>query len=207
MTDGLDLTQAAALGSATVHEAAGRVGALRADMLPAAHAVSAAGPAFTVQCPSGDNLWLHRAIAAASPGDVLVVATGDDRARWGYWGEIMSVAARERGLAGLVLEGGSRDHGELAHVGFPVWSLGRCITGTVKDPDRDGGALCGPIRVGDVSVRPGDLIVADVDGVVVIERAGASDVIAAAARRRIDETRIIAELVAGRTTLDLLGLQ
>lgn len=202
----VDYQAAAGLGSATVHEAAGRVGALRADLLPVAASMSAAGPAFTVQCLDGDNLWLHRAIYAASPGDVIVAGVGDDAPRWGYWGEIMSVAARERRLAGLVLEGGSRDHAELAAVGFPVWSLGRCIRGTVKDPTRVGGSLAHPITIGDVVIRPGDLIVADFDGVVAIEGAGASEVLVAAEQRRVKEAGVMAALVTGRTTLELFDL-
>jgi 4-hydroxy-4-methyl-2-oxoglutarate aldolase len=120
----------------------------------------------------------------------------------------MSVAARERGLAGLVLEGGSRDHAELAAVGLPVWSLGRCIRGTVKDPSRPGGSLGHPITIGDVVIRPGDLIVADLDGVVAIDRAGACDVLVAAEQRRVREAGVMAALIAGRTTLDdLFDLQ
>jgi 4-hydroxy-4-methyl-2-oxoglutarate aldolase len=203
----VDYRRAADLGSATVHEAAGRVGALRPDLLPAADAMRAAGPAFTVQCLDGDNLWLHRAIYAASPGDVIVAAIGDAVPRWGYWGEIMSVAASERGLAGLVLEGGSRDHAELASVGFPVWSLGRCIRGTVKDPQRPGGAIDVAINIGDVPIRPGDLIVADRDGVVAIDGADAIDVIVAAQARRVKEAGLMAALVDGQTTLELLDLR
>src|SRR2546426_12794749 len=105
----VDFGAALALGSATLHEAAGRRGALRPLILPVAPGMRVAGPAFTVQSPPGDNLWLHRGIYAAAPGDVLVVATGDSAPRWGYWGEIMTVAAMARGLVGLVLQGGSRD--------------------------------------------------------------------------------------------------
>ena len=202
----VDYEVAASLGSATIHEAAGRTGALRADLLPANHQGSAAGPAFTVNCPDGDNLWLHRAIYAAAPGDVLVVATGDVVPRWGYWGEIMSVAARERRLGALVLEGGSRDHGELAHVGFPIWSIGRCIRGTVKDHDREGGSLGEPIQIGDVTIAHGDLVVADIDGVVVVEAARAATVVSAGEDRRVKEAGVLAQLVGGRSTLELFDL-
>lgn len=203
----VDYLLAGSLGSATIHEAAGRTGALRPDLLPAGHQVSVAGPAFTVQCPDGDNLWLHRAIYAATPGDVIVAATGDEAPRWGYWGEIMSVAARERGLAALVLEGGSRDHGELAHLGFPVWSLGRCIRGTVKDAGRDGGALGIPIRIGDISIAPGDLVVADFDGVAVVESSQAPHVVPAGESRRVKEAEAIAQLISGRSSLEIFSLQ
>ena len=202
----VDYELATSLGSATIHEAAGRTGALRADLLPANHPWSAAGPAFTVNCPCGDNLWLHRAIYEAAPGDVLVVATGDVVPRWGYWGEILSVAARERRLGALVLEGGSRDHGELARVGFPVWSIGRCVRGTIKDDGREGGSLREPIQIGDVTISHGDLVVADFDGVVVVEAARAATVVRAGEDRRTKEAGVMAQLAEGRSTLELFDL-
>jgi 4-hydroxy-4-methyl-2-oxoglutarate aldolase len=165
-----------------------------------------AGPAFTVRCPPGDNLWIHRAIYAASPGDVLVVATGDSTAQWGYWGEIMTVAAQQAGIAGLVLQGGTRDHHALTELALPIHSLGACIRGTVKDKALDHGRLGEPIRLDDVTIQAGDLVVADTDGVVAIAHDTIDDVINLS-HQRIDEERdAIAALRTGATTLDLYGL-
>jgi 4-hydroxy-4-methyl-2-oxoglutarate aldolase len=201
------LERAARLGSATIHEAAGRIGALPAMIRPVDPSWRIAGPARTVICPSGDNLAIHHAIYAARPGDVLVVATGDDIAKWGYWGEIMSHAARVRGLAGLVLQGGSRDHAMLPTVGFPVFSLGPCIRGTIKDPANPTAAGIGvTVRIGDIEIEPGDLIVGDIDGVAAIPAALAQDVITHGIRREQHESDVIAQLHSGATTLDIYDL-
>ena len=200
------LTDALALGTATLHEAAGRLGALPATLRPVAPAMCVAGPAFTVRCPPGDNLWIHRAIYAASPGDVLVVATGDSTAQWGYWGEIMTVAAQQAGIAGLVLQGGTRDHHALTELALPIHSLGACIRGTVKDKALDHGRLGEPIQLDDVTIQAGDLVVADTDGVVAIAHDTIDDVINLS-HQRIDEERdAIAALRTGATTLDLYDL-
>ena len=201
------LARAAALGSATLHEAAGRIGALPASIHPVDPSWRIAGPARTVSGASGDNLAIHHAIAVAGSGDVLVVATGDDAARWGYWGEVMSRAAQGRRLTGLVLQGGSRDHSALPAVGFPVFSLGPCIRGTLKcqpDAARRLGVL---VRIGDVDVADGDLVVGDIDGVVVIPAAEAEAVVDAGARREEHEVDVMRRLDAGETTVDIYGLQ
>ncbi|QSE86634.1 4-carboxy-4-hydroxy-2-oxoadipate aldolase/oxaloacetate decarboxylase [Rhodococcus koreensis] len=189
--------------AATVHEAAGRVGALPARLRPA-YAAAVYGPAFPVLCPGGDNLWLHRAVAEAAPGDVLVVQTTSTD-EYGYWGEILSEAARARGLSGLVLDGGVRDLGALERVGFPVFSSSICIKGTVKDPDGSG-RLGGPIRIGDVRIERGDLIVGDEDGVVVIPQHRWPEVLESSREREDKEARIIAEIRSGASTLDLYSL-
>ena len=205
--DRITVTRAAALGSATLHEAAGRVGALPAGIQAAVAGMTLAGPAFTVRCPPGDNLWIHRALVAASPGDVLVVETGEGEALYGYWGEIMSEAAKVVQLAGLVLQGGSRDHGALGVVGFPVFSFGPCIRGTIKDKARDHGRLGAPVTLGDITVNPGDLVVGDVDGVVVLAAIDVESVVAAGIEREAKERDTIDRLRAGATTLDLYDLQ
>ena len=202
----MDLDTARDLGSATLHEAAGRTGDLPPAILAVDPTMRTAGSAFTVRSPPGDNLWLHRAIYAAAPGDVLGVATGDTAPEWGYWGEIMSEAARARHLAGLVLEGGSRDSDLLATIGFPVFSLGRCIRGTGKDATSTIGALGAPVTIGRVGVAPGDLVVGDRDGVVVVGADAADAVVAAGAARTAKEHDIVARLRAGERTLDLYDL-
>jgi 4-hydroxy-4-methyl-2-oxoglutarate aldolase len=200
------LADALALGTATLHEAAGRLGALPATLRPVAPAMRVAGPAFTVRCPPGDNLWIHRAIYAASPGDVLIVATGDSTAQWGYWGEIMTVAAQQAGIAGLVLEGGTRDHHALTELALPIHSLGPCIRGTVKDKALDHGRLGEPIQLDDVTIQAGDLVVADTDGVVAIAHDTIDDVINRSHQRVDKERDAIAALRTGATTLDLYDL-
>lgn len=199
------LERAASLGSATVHEAAGRIGVLPPAIRPVDPSWRIAGPARTVATDSGDNLAIHHAIYQAEPGEILVVMTGDETARWGYWGEIMSHAASARGLAGLVLQGGSRDHARLPSVGFPVFSLGPCIRGTVKDAA--GAGVAAPIRLGDVDIVQGDLIVGDVDGIVAVPNALAGDAVARGVEREQREGDVIALLHSGSTTLDIYGLR
>jgi 4-hydroxy-4-methyl-2-oxoglutarate aldolase len=194
----------ARLSAATVHEAYGIRGALPSTLKPVQSAFSVCGPAFTVDCPPGDNLWLHRAIYAAAPGDVLVADTrGHTEA--GYWGEILSQAAMARGLSGLVITGGVRDTQEIAALGFPVFTANVCIRGTGKDPAGDG-HLNEPLRIGHVDVSPGDTVVGDADGVVVV-RADDVAAVAEAARARVAKERdIIKRLRDGESTLGIFGL-
>jgi 4-hydroxy-4-methyl-2-oxoglutarate aldolase len=197
--------RAARLGASTVHEAAGRIGALPSSITALYRDQPAvAGPAATVLCPDGDNLWLHRAIYTAAPGDVLVVevGTGED---FGYWGEIMATAAQERGIAGLVIAGCVRDAVQMQRLGFPVFSTGTCIRGTVKDPRRPG-AIGGRLRLGDVMVGPGDLVVGDADGVVVVPADSAEAAVSEGEARERKEAGVMDQLRAGATTLELFGL-
>jgi 4-hydroxy-4-methyl-2-oxoglutarate aldolase len=190
--------------AATLHEAAGRIGALPSVVKPAFPGARTAGPAYPVGCPAGDNLWIHRAVLAASPGDVLVVSTGG-AAEFGYWGEILSTAAVARGLAGLVIDGGVRDQEALGSLGFPVFSAGLCIRGTAKEP-RSTGSLGTPVRIGEVTIGQGDLVVGDADGVVVIPAADTARVLHAAAAREAAEAGLMRQIRDGETTIDLLGL-
>jgi 4-hydroxy-4-methyl-2-oxoglutarate aldolase len=199
------VTRAGRLGASTLHEAAGRIG----DLPSAITALyreqpAAAGPAATVLCPVGDNLWLHRAIYAAAPGEVLVVEVGAGE-DFGYWGEIMATAARQRGIAGLVISGCVRDVAQLRQLDFPVFSTGTCIRGTVKDPSRPG-AIGGRLRLGDVLVAPGDLVVGDADGVVVVPADQAEATVVAGEARERKEAEVMARLRAGATTLEIFGL-
>lgn len=191
-------------GSATLHEAGGRIGALPSRLRAAYPGARLAGRALPVLAPVGDNLWIQRAIYQAAPGDVLVVAiTAPDE--FGYWGEILSEAALARGLAGLVIDGGVRDTGELAKVGFPVFSSAVCIRGTLKDPASPG-VIGQPVTLGGVAVSNGDLVVADVDGVVAIPAGRIDEVLAASEARVAKEADIIAKLRAGASSLDLYAL-
>jgi 4-hydroxy-4-methyl-2-oxoglutarate aldolase len=191
------------LGSATLHEAAGRIGALPAAIKPVVPGWTLSGPAFTVHVPAIDNLWIHRALYKAAPGDILVVyVSGGYEA--GYWGEILNEAAMARKLGGLVIDGGVRDAAQLATADFPVFSRGIAIRGTGKD--RGAIAWNGqPVRIGEVTVAAGDLIVGDVDGVVAIPSARVADVLDASDKRVADETEKIRRIRAGERTIDLYG--
>jgi len=192
------------LPTSTLHEAAGKTGALPSAIKPIARNFRLCGPAVTVACPPGDNLWIHRAIYRAQPGDVLVVRIDDDPEH-GYWGEIMSTAAKVRGLDGLVIDGCVRDSDQLESLGFPVFATGLCIRGTAKRADSPG-AINVQLRFRDVIVLPGDLVVGDRDGVVVVGREQAPAVIDAARKREATERQILERLVAGETTLGIFGL-
>lgn len=195
--------QAAALPTATLHEAAGKIGALPSAIKPVAPDFRFAGSALTVHSPGGDNLWLHRALDVARPGDVLVVFTGGAYEH-GYWGEVMTTMAKVRGLAGLVIDGCVRDGVLLAEIGFPVFARGLCIRGTGKDFGATGW-INHPVALGDVVVHAGDLVVGDLDGVVAIPRARAAEAIAAARKREAEEAAILCRLEAGESTLAVYG--
>lgn len=197
------LTAARAQGTATLHEAAGRIGALPGAIKPVAPLMRVAGPAFTVQVPAGDNLAIHRALYAAEPGDVLVVATSGGL-EWGYWGEILNEAAMALGLGGLVIDGGVRDTHVLAEQEFPVFSNGVCIRGTLKGIAPH--TLGQPVAIGDVVIRPGDLVVGDRDGVLVLPPETVEAAVEHGRRREAGEAEKIAKLRAGARTLDLYGL-
>ena len=189
------------LPSATLHEAGGRVGVLPSAIKPVAPTMRVCGPAVTVHSPGGDNLWLHRAIYVAQPGDVLVVHVSGVY-DFGYWGEIMSCAAKTRRLAGLVIDGCVRDGAILADFGLPVFARGLCIRGTGKDFGARGW-INFPTLFDDLIVNAGDLIVGDTDGVVAIPRERASEVVAAAQEREAKEAAVLERIRAGERTLEV----
>jgi len=195
--------KAARFGTATLHEAAGKIGVLPPAIKPMGPGFRICGPAFTVHGPGTDNLWLHRAMLAAKPGDVLVAyVSGVYEA--GYWGEIMSSGAKAAKLGGLVIDGCVRDGDLLPVIGFPVFARGLCIRGTGKDFGAQGW-LGAPVMMGDVVVKAGDLIAGDIDGVVAIPRERAEDAINESALREKKEADIIKQLHNGANTLDLYG--
>lgn len=196
--------RALSFGSATLHEAGGRIGALPGRLRPAFPGARLAGRALPVLAPVGDNLWIQRAIYAAEPGDVLVVATTAPE-EYGYWGEILSEAAKARGLSGLVIDGGVRDTVELGAVGFPVFSSTICIRGTLKDPASPG-VIGQPVTLGGIAVAKGDLVVGDADGVVAVPAGRVDEVLAASEARVAKEADIITQLRAGASSLDLYAL-
>jgi 4-hydroxy-4-methyl-2-oxoglutarate aldolase len=198
------LVLAGKLSSASLHEAAGKIGALPAALKPIDASMHVVGPAFPVTSPPGDNLWLHRAIYAASPADVLVVDVGDGL-EYGYWGEVMTVAAQARGIAGLVITGGVRDARQLAARSFPTFAATICIRGTGKDVNGHG-QIGGTVYIGDVTVHRGDLVVGDGDGVVVVPAGDTAAAVEEAHRRDRAEQRIFSRLDAGESTIDIYGL-
>jgi len=190
----------AAQGSATLGESGAR--RMRNRIGPVWPGAAVAGPAVPVRCTPGDNLGIHVAVTRAAPGSVLVADMGGEH-ELGYWGEVLTVAARAAGIAGLVIDGCVRDVDALASHGFPVFSTGIALTGATKFRP---GSVGAPVEVGDVLVEVGDWIVADVDGVVVVPGAALDDVLAAATARTAKEAGLFTELRAGRTTVELLDL-
>jgi 4-hydroxy-4-methyl-2-oxoglutarate aldolase len=201
--DGSDmLTRLRGCDVATLHEASGRVGNLRPAIRPIQIGAHIAGRAVTASVQPGDNLAIHRAVLECRPGDVLVVAANGHLA--GYWGEILAVAAQSRGVLGLVIDGGCRDVAALRRRGFPVWSAGVSVHGTTK---RAPGTVNLPVAVGGVLVTPGDYVVADDDGVMCVAADRVDEVVAAAEQRAEREERVMAGLVAGGTTFELMGIE
>lgn len=191
-------------GSATVHEAYGRKG----DVSPAIRAIcpglAVAGPALTAICARGDNLAIHRAIAEAEPGGgQVLVAIGHGEA-CGYLGDILAEAALQRGLAGVVIDGCCRDAAELRRMGFPVWSRGLAIRGAAKTAP---GTLGQTVQFGGCPVSPGDLVVADDDGICIVPRAEIDSVLAGTRARLAQEQSLRRDLATGALTLDLLDLR
>lgn len=197
------LAAAANLPTATLHEAGQKIGALPSAIRPLAPGMRVCGQALTVHSPPGDNLWLHRALAIAQPGDVLVVFANGVYEH-GYWGEIMATMAQARGVAGLVIDACVRDGALLAEMGFAVFSRGLCIRGTGKDFGAIGW-INHPVMIGDITVHAGDLVVGDGDGVVVLPRDRAADIVTAGQKRENDEAAILQRLKAGETTMAVYG--
>ena len=191
------------LSSATLHEAAGRTEPLPSVIKPLSPDMRVCAPAFTVRCLPGSNLALHHAIYAAEKGAVLVVDVGDG-IDFGYWGEVMTVAAQARGLAGLVIHGGVRDKQQICEAGFPVFSAEVSIRGTNKNSHD--AALGVPISIGSIVVRPDDLIFGDADGVVVVPKEQVAEIVHLAELREAKEAAYMQRLRAGETSVDIYDL-
>jgi 4-hydroxy-4-methyl-2-oxoglutarate aldolase len=193
-----------AVSTATAHEAAGKIGALPSSIKPLGSEMRLCGRAFPVHAPPGDNLFIHHAIYAANPGDVLVVECGE-ASEYGYWGEVMAVAAQARQIAGLVIAGGVRDSLRMMEMGFPVFAAATCIRGTGKNPLRSG-SIGKPVRLGDVEIFPGDVVLGDNDGVLILPASLAAQVGIESRRRDNAEQEIFARLRQGETTLQIYNL-
>jgi 4-hydroxy-4-methyl-2-oxoglutarate aldolase len=190
-----------ALGASTLYEASGLPCAIDPAIRPVWAGATLAGPAYPVRCAPGDNLAIHLALERVPRGSVLVVTTDDFVA--GYWGEVLTVAAEAAGVTGLVIDGGVRDVAALARRRFPVFARGVSVRGTVK---ASAPSVGGAIRMSGVDVAPGDLVVADDDGVVVLPAAELPRVLAAGEARAAKEAEFMRRLAEGATTVDLLGL-
>ncbi|MES2010687.1 MAG: 4-carboxy-4-hydroxy-2-oxoadipate aldolase/oxaloacetate decarboxylase [Pseudomonadota bacterium] len=196
------ITRLKALGAATIHEAQGQKGAFDVGLKPLDPTLRMAGPAVTVDLRPSDNLMIHYALTKTRPGDVLVVdAKGFLEA--GPWGDLLTLAAQKLGLAGLVVNGSVRDGNAIIEMGFPVFCRGLSIKGTNKHQP---GRVNVPVSLGGVVVNPGDIIVGDRDGLVVVDANEVDSVIARSADRELKEAKIREELEKGRTMVELLGL-
>ena len=197
----MDDLQLATFSTATLHEALGKIGNLPSAIKPIVPGMVVCGPAYTVQTMPLDNKILHRAYAFAQPGDVLV-AHCSDYYEAGYWGDLMSLGARTKGIAGLVIDACVRDADDIETMSFPVFSRGLCIRGTSSF---ENGKLNEPIVIGGVIIHPGDIIVGDRDGVVVVPQGRIEEAIIKAQAREVREESIRKQLQQGKTSIQIYG--
>ncbi len=193
----------AKLGVATVHEAMGRVGLMHPHLRPIYDGPGIAGPAVTILAPPGDNWMLHVAIEQCSPGDVVVLACLSDN-NDGMFGDLLATSMKARGVAGLIIDAGCRDTAALRDMAFPVWSKAVHARGTVK---ASLGSVNVPVVCAGIVVYPGDAVIADNDGVVVIpNRQAETAAVRGEERARLEEAKRL-RLAAGELGLDLYGMR
>ena len=197
------MSELAELGVATVYEASGREGLIDLDLHQLIPGSRAAGPARTVRCGQGDNLMVHAVMDRAQPGDVLVL-TMPEPEPVALIGELLATQAKERGVVGLLVDAAVRDSSELRELGVPVWARWVRVRGATKT---EVGVLDEPVEVGGATIRPGDHVVLDDDGAMVVRHERIEDVLAAA-RERLEKERVKrAQLEGGALSYDLDGLR
>jgi 4-hydroxy-4-methyl-2-oxoglutarate aldolase len=201
--DAADVKRLGALGTSTVHEAYGRVGLMKPYMRPAWAGGEAAGSAVTVLAQPGDNWMIHVAVEQCRPGDILVVGCSADNTD-GMFGDLLATSLMARGVVGLVIDAGCRDVKSLREMGFPVWSKAISAKGTVKATL---GAVNVPVVCAGINVHPGDAVVADDDGVVVIRRKDVGEVAAKGEKRQADEEGKRKQLASGVLGLDMYNMR
>lgn len=195
--------QLAPIGTATVHEAFDRQGFVGPHISPIQKDVKIAGNAVTVLSHPGDNMMLHASVEVCEPGDILVVANTAPSTH-GMFGDLLATSLIARQVRGLVIDAGVRDTADLRAMGFPVWSQHVSCQGTVKATP---GSVNVPVVIGGVTIHPGDVVCADDDGVVVVARRDAADVLAASNERLAKEAAVRARLEAGELGVDVYGLR
>jgi 4-hydroxy-4-methyl-2-oxoglutarate aldolase len=190
-------------GVSTLYEAQGGIGLMKPYLRPIYNGPSIAGPAVTVSCASGDNLMVHAGLDICQPGDVLVVSPASDSDH-GMFGSLLGLSAQVHGVVALVIDAGVRDVSELTTMKFPVWAKLISAKATTKNGP---GSVNVPIECAGVCVHPGDVIVADCDGVVVVSADSAESVASAARKRHEHEQSVRERLKRRESTLDILGLR
>jgi 4-hydroxy-4-methyl-2-oxoglutarate aldolase len=190
-------------GVATVYEALGRLGLLQPVLRPICEGMAIAGSAVTVSCPPGDNLMIHLSLLCCRPGDVLVVAVTSESTD-GMVGELLATSMRAHGVAGLVIDAGVRDVAELRSMRFPVWARAISARGTTKASP---GSVNIPVVCAGAAVHPGDVIVADDDGVLCVPQSRVDDAVSRAEERAGREDKTREQLAAGVLGADIYGLR